>query len=316
MKTPTFSSDLLAQTRLLMAIMVGATWLSGCKATPGLDPGFGQDQTYLTNLIERRFTPFDSITRFHSFDQAGRLLQVDYSEQPMRRRYALHHLYEPYRFARLTDPNNTYSFHQFNPNNDPTSTRQYFAPTPPHWFVYEWDTLIYHQKLLLRQNHYDYAFFADYQLLAFRFPLWLTRRSFVYGLRQRLEAYVDSVFMLHDIPRGSVGIRSTPARYLYTNHTRFVYNQQGELSQQVCSSGGEPLEQFRYDNVSLVFNPYRLASSTTSRSWPGQFLSGTTSYSYVYGGDGHLAQQLIDFEDQRTRGVYRSELRYEYSTPK
>jgi hypothetical protein len=279
-------------------------WL-GCKEVSSPV----QPLPFLKTVIEMRYTSEDSMTVTYQYNQAGQLQQEE-QRRLGRLTQRIVDLYDPKELGKLYYTNH-YRSHTYNTKNQKIAVKRYFRTGSDSWLIFDSDSLLYQNNQLVRQLHYDHYFTVDGGQYSFAFPLWLTTQTRQYDGQGRVVAKIDSVFITHDIPVGSVVLTKAPTRYLHTNQTTYSYNQQGLITQTVAVSGEEAKPMFYSNGWSFLSTNGKggYASLILQR-----FMAGTTKITYEYNGIGQLSAKTVSYEDGKTPQPYVSRFTYLYDT--
>ncbi|WP_381517371.1 hypothetical protein [Spirosoma soli] len=299
-------------TRFVVMLFLLAATLWGCDTVQPLQPQPPKGP-YLSRVVEKRFTPLDSVSITSLYNPQEQLLEEQYTSQYLRRAYSLLCLYTPTNLANGQDINNEFRIYRLDDRQRVVGIKQYFSKTVNYWEVRESDSLIYQGEVLIGQLHQDFFFYADRIGYGNRYPLWVTKRRFTYDSQKRVIEEQDSVYLTHDFPVGSKVIHPAPAKYQFTNRTTYEYNDKNEVIRKTTVSGADENPTLTFSNGWSLYYQISPAYSTYSRSWTGRLLSGTTTYSYEHNADGRVISKQARFEDRKTKKVFISSFSYEYA---
>ena len=162
------------------------------------------------------------------------------------------------------------------------------------------DSNIYENNRLIKKVSKSFWLNAD-GIVTFNYPLWLTKRQYDYDSQNRIITETDSVFITHDIAKGTVVVIQAEPRFVYTNTTHNNYNDKSELTERKTVS--------TKDNLLTYSNGWNAFGATH----PGKVYNGTTTFSYTYDKSNRLIIKKCFFKDSRTGKVYESSFTYSYA---
>lgn len=159
---------------------------------------------------------------------------------------------------------------------------------------------IYEDNRLVRKESTSFWLDADGTVI-FNYPLWLTKRLYDYDNQNRTVMETDSVYITHDIAKGSVVVIQTEPRLAYITITHNSYNDRNELIERKTVS--------TKNNLLTYSNGWNAFSATN----PGKVYNGITTFSYSYDKSNQLVTKKSQFKDFATTKVYESVFAYSYA---
>ncbi|WP_375448646.1 hypothetical protein [uncultured Fibrella sp.] len=293
--------------KILASLYLISSFLLACGSG---DSAISDNNLIIKQIIEHQYTPKDSFTVIKEYSFTGELNKENYLAQQFRRPYTVEYIYDTSNAYNFKDANNEYRLYSLADNRQPTVIKHYFH-SGSFWTTKETDSLFYRQKQLVSQKHWDYVFVADSQPTAFQYPLWYTKRTVQYDSKNRVAIEADSIFITHDMPSGSLVIQQTKAKYIFTNTAKYQYNDRDELVEKRTVAGSDERASITYSNGLSIYKQFDSGWDTYTRSWPGRFITGLTSYAYEYDMNGRLSKKRATFIDS-TGQRYVSNYQYYY----
>ncbi|GAB4022284.1 hypothetical protein [Spirosoma koreense] len=290
--------------KILWFCLVGLSLVVGSSCKKPVEPA--ASGPFLKTVVETRNLPDDSLTITYQYDPMGRQLSESY--QGNYKPSNIHDIYSPSAMPAPSNTTDQYRLHILDAQNREVAVKRYFAQYGSHWSVFDSDTMAYEANRLVRQEHKDFFFIVDGMGLAFNYPLWVTRRRFTYDPRQHIRSAIDSVFITHDMPAGTVVLANAPATFLYTNQTTYDYDDQGKVVTKTAVSN-DPKKPMVYSNGWALLDTEGRGYAASVRM---RFTPGITTYAYEYDAAGQLTRKTATYTANRTAQPYVSTFIYEY----
>jgi len=272
----------------IVLIYITSLWFSSCKKENIPNP----TEPYVNKITELRYLPDDSVTINSELDSDGVIILEKSSKSSPIKGFR-----ESPEILMNTKTWSYYRLYTFDGSNKLIKFTQFGYPGG---IVSMSDSSIYNNNLLTKKeikNHWLYADGSYY----FRYPLWLTKRTFTYDGQNRISITADSVFICHDIPKGEVAVVQSTPKFIFTTTTNYTYNSRNEVASMKTASTRN------YDLIySNGWNAY-------SASQPGKLYIGTTSFTYEYDSNNRVIIKKASFTDARTNQIYNSMFSYYYT---
>ncbi|MFD2574562.1 hypothetical protein ACFSUS_28280 [Spirosoma soli] len=263
-------------------------------------------------IVEARFSTKDSLTVTYYYNPLGRLTKVEFPK--WSNRLPILCLYNEPDISSVKDKDRfvNYKLFDYDKAQQLIRMRRYFLLTDNAWFLYETDSLLYNDGRLEGLYHNDYVFVSDAAQVAFRYPLWLTRRSYEYDPQGRIVLQTDSVFRTHDYPAHTVVIQPIPKPiYLHIDRTEYNYNEHNQVIRKRAYSIDKN-RLLTYSNGTSIYVQPDNNWTTYNLSLSAQFLEETTTYEYKYKADSLLVGKQANYQPTTDSKVYTNIFTYEY----